>query len=77
MEHLVIITPKEGAFVDYLLRFPHVYKFNTASATYAYFIYIGPLSPKQQVLKILSIYNFKEFSLDKETNFYRFKVYVE
>lgn len=77
MEHLVIITPKGGCFDEYLRRFPHVYKYNAESANYAYFVYVGAISPKQKVCQILSMNNFKEFSLDKETNYYRFKVHIE
>lgn len=77
MEHLVIITPKDGAFAMDLSRFPHVYKKNAESAQFAYFIYVGAIAPKQKVLQILSIHNFSEFSLDKETNYLRLKVHVE
>lgn len=77
MEHLVIITPKDGTFQKYMRRFASVYKKHAESANYAYFTYIGALSPKDKVCEILSFFNFKDFSLDKETNYYRFKVNVE
>lgn len=77
MTHLVIITPKGGAFAADLSRFPHVYKKNAESANFSYFIYVGAISPKQKVLQILSIHNFSDFSLDKETNYLRLKVHVE
>ena len=77
MEHLVIITPKGGAFAKYMKRFTFVYKKHAESANYAYFIYCGELSPIDKVCEILSIHNFKEFSFDKETNYYRFKVHAE
>lgn len=77
MEHLVIITPKDGAFQKYMSCFPCEYKKHAESAKYAYFTYIGELSPKYKVKQILSLFNFKEFSFDKETNYYRFKVRVQ
>lgn len=77
MEHLVIITPKNGAFVADLCRFPRVYKKTAASANFVYFTYVGAISPKQKVLQILSVHNFSDFSFDKETNYYTLKVHVE
>lgn len=77
MTHLVIITPKGGTFQKYMRRLEYVYKKHAESANYAYFTYIGELSPKDKVCEILSLFDFKEFSLDKETNYYRFKVHVE
>ena len=77
MEHLVIITLKYCAFAKYMRRFWSVYKLHAVCSNYAYFKYIGDLSPKDKVCEILSIFNFKEFSLDKETNYYRLKVYAE
>lgn len=77
MEHLVIITPKDGTFAKYMGRFTFIYKKHAESENYAYFTYIGELSPKDKVCAILEIYNFKAFSFDKETNYYRFKVHVE
>lgn len=77
MEHLVIISPKGGAFAADLSRFPHVYKKTAESANFAYFTYVGAISPKQKVLQILSLHNFSDFSLDKETNYLRLKVHVE
>ncbi len=77
MEHLVIITPKNGAFAADLSRFPHVYKMTAATANFVYFTYVGAIAPKQKVLQILSLHNFSDFSLDKETNYFRFKVHVE
>lgn len=76
MEHLVIITPKGGRFAE-ILTSSCIYKKTAVSANFAYFTYIGDLSPKDKVLVILSTFNFKDFSLDKETNYYRFKVFVE
>ena len=77
MEHLVIISPKGTGFSNYLVSFPHVYKCQGESLNFDYFIYVGVFSPLQKVCQILSSHNFKEFSLDKETNYYRFKVHVE
>lgn len=76
MEHLVIITPKDGSFADFL-RLSCIFKKHAESANYAYFTYIGDSYPQQKVCEILSSFTFKEFSLDKETNYYRFKVFVE
>lgn len=76
-EHLVIIAQKDGRFARYMRRFDSIYKKHAESANYAYFTYIGELSPTDKVFEILDIFNFKEFSLDKETNYYRFKVHVE
>lgn len=77
MEHLVIISPKGGAFAMDLSRYPHVYKLTAQSAQFAYFTYVGAISAKSKVLQILSMHNFRDFSLDKETNYYRLKVHVE
>lgn len=77
MEHLVIITPKNGAFAADLCRFPNVYKKTAASANFMYFTYVGVIAPKQKILQILSLHNFSDFSLDKETNYFRLKVHVE
>lgn len=77
MEHLVIVTPRDGAFAAYLSAFSQVYKKTAESVNFAYFTYVGFIDPKQKVLQILSVRNFKEFSLDKETNYFRFKVHVE
>lgn len=77
MEHLVIITPKNGSFDKYMRRFTYVYKKTAESVNFAYFTYIGELSPKDKVCEILSLFNFSDFSLDKKTNYYRFKVHVE
>ena len=76
MEHLVIITPNGGLFAQKLnlsCRFKKI----SVSSTYAIFAYVGIFPPKQKVVDILSCYDFKEFSLDKETNYYRLKVYAE
>ena len=56
MEHLVIIAPKGGSFAKYLRRFSEMYKKHSESASYAYFTYIGELSPKDKVCEILSIF---------------------
>lgn len=77
MDHLVIITPKGGAFAADLSRYPHVYKITAASANFTYFTYVGAISAKQKVLQILSLHNFSDYSLDKETNYLRLKVHVE
>lgn len=77
MEHLVIITPKDGAFSKHMRRFSYVYKKHAESANYSYFTYVGELSPMDKVCEILFLFKFKEFSLDKETNYYRLKVHVE
>lgn len=77
MEHLVIVTPRDGAFATYLSAFSAVYKKTAESVNFAYFTYVGFIGPKQKVLQILSVRNFKEFSLDKETNYYRFIVHEE
>lgn len=77
MEHLVIITPKGGAFAMQLTITPHVYKLTAESQQFDYFTYVGSISPKSKICQILSLHNFKEFSIDKETNYYRFKVHVE
>lgn len=76
MTHLVIITPRAGSFA-YLLSFSSEFKKHAVSANYAYFTYVGEVCPLDKVCELLSTFNFKEFSLDKETNYYRFKVYVE
>ena len=76
MEHLVIITPKSGSFA-YLLSFSSEFKKHAVSANYAYFTYVGEESVYAKVCELLSSFYFKEFSLDKETNYYRFKVHVE
>lgn len=77
MNHLVIITPKSGTFEKYMRRRPQVYIYRSESANYAYFSLASVFSPNKTVCQILSKFNFKEFSLDKETDYYRFKVYVE
>ncbi len=77
MEHLVIITPKGSDFCKNLCRYPHVYKKTAESSNFTYFTYVGAISPKSKVLQILSLHNFSDFSLDKETNYLRLKVHVE
>ena len=76
MEHLVVITPKDGSFAD-SLRESCIFKQHALSANYAYFTYIGNQSPIDKVYRLLSAFRFKEFSLDKETNYYRLKVFAE
>lgn len=76
MTHLVLITPKAGSFA-YLLTFSSEFKKTAASADYAYFTYVGEVCALDQVCTLLSSFNFKEFSLDKEKNYYRLKVYAE
>ena len=76
MEHLVIIIPKDGSF-DKMLRLLSIYKKIGESATHAYFSYIGEKSPKDKVCDFLFSFNFKEFSLVKKSNYYRFKVHAE
>ena len=77
MEHLVIITPNDGALAMYLSRFPHEYKMIAKTASFAHFLYVGAISPKQKVLQILSLHNFQDFSLDKEANYCSLKVHRE
>lgn len=76
MTHLVIITPKAGSFA-YLLSFSSEFKKHAQTSNYAYFTYVGKESSYAKVCELLSSFNFKEFSLDKENNYYRFKVHVE
>lgn len=76
-ERLFIIAPKGGFLEKYLSRFPHVYKRNASTSQYVYFVYFGEESPKQKVCNLLLVFDFKEFSLDKETNYLRLKVHVE
>ena len=76
MTHLVIITPKDGNFA-YLLNSSSEFKKSSASADYAYFTYFGDVCALDKACDLLSSFRFKEFSLDKETNYYRLKVYVE
>lgn len=76
MENLVIITPKGGLLAQNL-SLSCRFKKTSSSSYFEYFIYIGVFPPKQKALQILSTYNFKDFSLDKETNFYRLKVHEE
>lgn len=76
MTHLVIITPKAGSFA-YLLSFSSEFKKHAQTSNYAYFTYVGEECALDKVCELLSTFNFKEFSLDKETNYYRFKVHVE
>lgn len=76
MTHLVIITPKAGSFA-HLLNYSSEFKKTSSSADYAYFTYVGEVCALDKVCDLLSTFNFKEFSLDKETNYYRFKVHVE
>ena len=77
MERLFIITPKDGAFQKYMSRFEFTYKKFHESANCAFFAYNGSLSPKDKVRELLSIYDFKEYFLDKEKNYYIFKAYIE
>lgn len=76
MTHLVIITPKAGD-LDYLLTYSSDFKKTISTANYAYFTYVGEESAHGRVCKIISSFSFKEFSLDKEKNYYRLKIYVE
>lgn len=76
MTHLVIITPKAGNFA-YLLTYSSEFKKTSESANYAYFTYVGEVCAHDKVCEILSSFFFKDFSLDKETNYYRFKVFAE
>lgn len=76
MEQLIIITPKAGTFDKYLRQFPHVYKL-ILSSQYVYYTYLDKFSAKDIVCQILSLNHFQEFSLDKETNYYRLQIYVE
>lgn len=76
MTHLVIVTLKAGNFA-YLLSHSSEFKRTSASADYAYFTYVGEVCALDKVCALLSSFNFKEFSLDKETNYYRLKVYSE
>lgn len=76
MEHLVIITPK-GGILDTCLRLSCTYKKHASSANYSYFTYIGERSPLDEAYELFSSFNFKEFSLDKETNYLRLKIHVE
>lgn len=76
MTHLVIIAPKAGAFA-YLLSFSSEFKKHAQTSNYAYFNYVGEVCALDKVCELLSSFNFKEFSLDKETNYYRLKVHIE
>lgn len=76
MEKLVIITPKGGLLAQNL-SLSCRFKKTSSSAYFVYFTYIGVYPPKQKALQILSTYNFSDFSLDKETHYYRLKVHVE
>lgn len=76
MEHLVIIAPKNSVLADTLTE-SCVYRPTCRTADYAYFTYIGEESPLCIVCQILYSFEFQEFSLDKETDYYRLKVYVE
>lgn len=76
MSHLVIITPKAGNFA-YLLTYSSEFKKTSSSANYAYFTYIGEVCALHKACELLSSFNFREFSLDKEKSIYRLKVHVE
>ena len=76
MTRLVIITPKVGNFA-YLLTHSSEFKKTSSSADFAYFTYFGEVCALDKACEILSSFRFKEFSLDKETNYYRLKVHVE
>ena len=76
MEHLVIIAPKDSVLADTLTQ-SCLFRLTCRTANYAYFAYAGEQSPLRKACQILSSFNFKEFSLDKETNYYRLKVYAE
>ena len=75
-EHLVIIAPRDGSFAAHLSRLS-VYRQCSQSLSTTYFVYDGELYPKNAVCNILSAYNFKDFSLDKEGSYYRLRVRVE
>ena len=76
MTHLVIVTPTAGNFA-YLLNSSSDFKRTSVSVHYAYFTYIGEVCALDEVCGLLSSFCFKQFSLDKETNYYRLKVYAE
>ena len=76
MTHSVIVTPKAGNFA-YLLTYSSEFKKTAVSAVYAYFTYIGEVCALDKVCDLLSSFRFKDFSLDKESNYYRLKVHAE
>lgn len=76
MKKLLIISPKGGVF-DTCLRLSCIFKKRAVTSNYSYFTYIGELSPLEEVCELLSSFDFKQFSLDKETNYYILKVHVE
>lgn len=76
-ERLFIIVPKDGFLEKYLSRFPHVYKRNASTFQYVYFTYFGDQSPKEKACNLLLVFDFKDFSLDREGMSYRLKVHVE
>lgn len=76
MEKLVIITPMGGLLAQNLSLSCRFQK-TSVSANFEHFTYIGVFPPKQKVFQLLSTYNFSDFTLDKETDSLRLKVYVE
>ena len=76
MEHLVIVAPKDSVLADTLTA-SCLFRPTCRTANHVSFAYIGEQSPLRKACHILSSFDFKEFSLNKETNYYRLKVYVE
>lgn len=76
MTRLVIVTPNAGNFA-YLLTFSSEFKMTSASANYVYFTYVGEVCALDKACELLSTFNFREFSLDKEKSIYRLKVHIE
>lgn len=75
-EHLIIIVPRGGSLEEDL-SLSSVYKKRSQSISTTYFVYEGVSSPKDKACQIVSAYNFKEFSLDKEGSYYRLRVRIE
>lgn len=77
MEHLVIITPVGGTFHKYMRSFPSIFKAYAVKSKYIYYSYAGSLSSFDKVCELIHFFHFKDFSLVKETNYYRLKVWKE
>lgn len=77
MKRLIIIVPLGGDFYKYLRRFRFTYHLYVKSPSYACFSYEGELLPKDKVSEILSIHDFRTYTLRKIGNSYIFRVWVE
>lgn len=76
-ERLFILAPKGGSLEEYLGRFPYVYKRTATSPYYVYFQYFGDTPPKEKVCNLLLVFDFKDFSFEKDNSYYRLTVNTE